>query len=212
MTLTAWEMKDILNRECECLLGIISCPHWPLFNVSPEKMCSCGCWQICTIIFCVYTHHVPLWLCAHVCACAQALDSDRLVLQKMRKAAKAKYTSGQGESAHAHTDTETHTLWRPTDHPCLPSDHVSHLEHYISSMEKLSVNCHSNGEMEVGSAFCRLADFSRELVSPMKNLVSGQSASCQCTPGVRGRSIGSPKLWNVLKNKFHVIIFLPGLQ
>ncbi|XP_075881231.1 arf-GAP with SH3 domain, ANK repeat and PH domain-containing protein 1 [Nelusetta ayraudi] len=75
----------------------------------------------------------------------EALDSDRLVLQKMRKAAKAKYTSGQ--------------------------DHVSHLEHYISSMEKLSVNCHSNGEMEVGSAFCRLADFSRELVSPMKNLL-----------------------------------------
>ncbi|KAF0034737.1 hypothetical protein F2P81_012495 [Scophthalmus maximus] len=37
-------------------------------------------------------------------------------------------------------------------------------------MEKLSLNCHSNGETEVGSAFCRLADFSKELVSPMKNL------------------------------------------
>uniref|UniRef100_A0A8D0AK95 Un-named sa1614 n=1 Tax=Sander lucioperca TaxID=283035 RepID=A0A8D0AK95_SANLU len=68
------------------------------------------------------------------------------VLQKMKKAAKAKYTSGQ--------------------------DHVSHLEQYIHSMEKLSVNCHSNGETEVGSAFCRLADFSKELLSPMKNLVS----------------------------------------
>uniref|UniRef100_A0A3Q1KIP1 Uncharacterized protein n=1 Tax=Anabas testudineus TaxID=64144 RepID=A0A3Q1KIP1_ANATE len=76
----------------------------------------------------------------------EALDSDRLVLQKMKKAAKAKYTSGQ--------------------------EHVSHLEQYINSMEKLSVNCHSNGETEVGSAFCRLADFSKELVSPMKNLVS----------------------------------------
>ncbi|XP_029357925.1 arf-GAP with SH3 domain, ANK repeat and PH domain-containing protein 2 [Echeneis naucrates] len=75
----------------------------------------------------------------------EALDSDRLVLQKMKKAAKAKYTSGQ--------------------------DHVSQLEQYISSMEKLSVNCHSNGETEVGSAFCRLADFSKELVSPMKNLL-----------------------------------------
>uniref|UniRef100_A0A8C3AN58 Un-named sa1614 n=1 Tax=Cyclopterus lumpus TaxID=8103 RepID=A0A8C3AN58_CYCLU len=69
-----------------------------------------------------------------------------MVLQKMKKAAKAKYTSGQ--------------------------DHVSHLEQYINSMEKLSVNCHSNGESEVGSAFCRLADFSKELLSPMKNLVS----------------------------------------
>uniref|UniRef100_A0A7N8YRP0 Un-named sa1614 n=1 Tax=Mastacembelus armatus TaxID=205130 RepID=A0A7N8YRP0_9TELE len=76
----------------------------------------------------------------------EALDSDRLVLQKMKKAAKAKYTSGQ--------------------------DHVAHLEQYINSMEKLSVNCHSNGEPEVGSAFYRLADFSKELVSPMKNLVS----------------------------------------
>ncbi|XP_040015721.1 arf-GAP with SH3 domain, ANK repeat and PH domain-containing protein 2 [Xiphias gladius] len=75
----------------------------------------------------------------------EALDSDRLVLQKMKKAAKAKYTSGQ--------------------------DHVSHLEQYINSMEKLSVNCHSNGETEVGSAFCRLADFSKDLVSPMKNLL-----------------------------------------
>ncbi|XP_059185184.1 arf-GAP with SH3 domain, ANK repeat and PH domain-containing protein 2 [Centropristis striata] len=75
----------------------------------------------------------------------EVLDSDRLVLQKMKKAAKAKYASGQ--------------------------DHVSHLEHYINSMEKLSVNCHSNGETEVGSAFCRLADFSKELLSPMKNLL-----------------------------------------
>ncbi|CAJ1050937.1 LOW QUALITY PROTEIN: arf-GAP with SH3 domain%2C ANK repeat and PH domain-containing protein 2-like [Xyrichtys novacula] len=75
----------------------------------------------------------------------EVLDSDRLVLQKMKKAAKAKYTAGQ--------------------------DHVSHLEQYINSMEKLSVNCHSNGESEVGSAFCRLADFSKELLSPMKNLL-----------------------------------------
>ncbi|KAK1901593.1 Arf-GAP with SH3 domain ANK repeat and PH domain containing protein 1 [Dissostichus eleginoides] len=75
----------------------------------------------------------------------EVLDSDRLVLQKMKKAAKAKYASGQ--------------------------DHVSHLEQYINSMEKLSVNCHSNGETEVGSAFCRLADFSKDLLSPMKNLL-----------------------------------------
>ncbi|KAK2861739.1 hypothetical protein Q5P01_001272 [Channa striata] len=75
----------------------------------------------------------------------EALDSDRLVLQKMKKAAKSKYTAGQ--------------------------EHVSYMEQYINAMEKLSVNCHSNGETEVGSAFCRLADFSKELVSPMKNLL-----------------------------------------
>ncbi|XP_024118651.1 arf-GAP with SH3 domain, ANK repeat and PH domain-containing protein 1 isoform X1 [Oryzias melastigma] len=75
----------------------------------------------------------------------EVLDSDRLVLQKMKKAAKSKFTSGQ--------------------------EHVSHLEQYINSMEKLSVNCHSNGETEVGSAFCRLADFSKEFLSPMKNLL-----------------------------------------
>lgn len=46
-------------------------------------------------------------------------------------------------------------------------------------MEKLSVNCHSNGETEVGSAFCRLADFSKELLSPMKNLVSDSSSTSQ---------------------------------
>uniref|UniRef100_A0A8C4IF77 Un-named sa1614 n=1 Tax=Dicentrarchus labrax TaxID=13489 RepID=A0A8C4IF77_DICLA len=54
---------------------------------------------------------------------------------------------------------------------CSSFHHVSHLEQYINSMEKLSVNCHSNGESEVGSAFCRLADFSKDLLSPMKNLL-----------------------------------------
>ncbi|XP_077384704.1 arf-GAP with SH3 domain, ANK repeat and PH domain-containing protein 2 isoform X2 [Festucalex cinctus] len=75
----------------------------------------------------------------------EALDSDRLLLQKMKKAAKAKYTSGQ--------------------------EHVSHLEQYILSMEKLSINCQSSGEAEVGSAFLRMADFSKELLAPIKNLL-----------------------------------------
>ncbi|XP_023851555.1 arf-GAP with SH3 domain, ANK repeat and PH domain-containing protein 1 [Salvelinus sp. IW2-2015] len=75
----------------------------------------------------------------------EALDCDRTVLQKMKKAAKAKYASGQ--------------------------DHISHLELYISSMEKLVVNFRSNGEKEVASAFTKFAEFSKELLTPIKNLL-----------------------------------------
>lgn len=65
---------------------------------------------------------------------------------------------------------------------------MSHLEQYINSMEKLAVNCHSNGETEVCSAFCRLADFSKELVSPMKNLVRDRRTLSQRS---RGQNIKS---------------------
>ncbi|XP_028853296.1 arf-GAP with SH3 domain, ANK repeat and PH domain-containing protein 2 isoform X1 [Denticeps clupeoides] len=75
----------------------------------------------------------------------EALDCDRTVLQKLKKAAKAKHTSGQ--------------------------EHISHLEVYINSMEKLAVNFHSNGEQEVASAFNKFAEFSKELLTPMKNLL-----------------------------------------
>lgn len=44
--------------------------------------------------------------------CVQVLDSDRLVLQKMKKAAKAKYTSGQG----AHKCTQSHTITHTHKH------------------------------------------------------------------------------------------------
>ncbi|XP_016088104.1 arf-GAP with SH3 domain, ANK repeat and PH domain-containing protein 2-like isoform X2 [Sinocyclocheilus grahami] len=74
----------------------------------------------------------------------EALDSDRTILQKMKKAAKAKHISGQ--------------------------DHISHLESYINSMEKLAVNFCNNGEQEVASAFNKFAEFSKELLPPMKNL------------------------------------------
>uniref|UniRef100_A0A3B1ISX6 Un-named sa1614 n=1 Tax=Astyanax mexicanus TaxID=7994 RepID=A0A3B1ISX6_ASTMX len=74
----------------------------------------------------------------------EALDSDRTVLQKMKKAAKAKHSSGQ---------------------------HISHLEVFINSMEKLAVNFRSNGEQEVASAFNKFAEFSKELLTPMKNLL-----------------------------------------
>ncbi|TRY91496.1 hypothetical protein DNTS_029473 [Danionella cerebrum] len=75
----------------------------------------------------------------------EALDSDRTILQKMKKAAKAKHISGQ--------------------------DHISHLESYINSMEKLAVNFRSNGEQEVASAFNKFAEFSKDLLTPMKNML-----------------------------------------
>ncbi|XP_048027768.1 arf-GAP with SH3 domain, ANK repeat and PH domain-containing protein 2 isoform X1 [Megalobrama amblycephala] len=75
----------------------------------------------------------------------EALDSDRTILQKMKKAAKAKNISGQ--------------------------DHILHLESYINSMEKLAVNFRNNGEQEVASAFNKFAEFSKELLMPMKNLL-----------------------------------------
>ncbi|XP_017548333.1 arf-GAP with SH3 domain, ANK repeat and PH domain-containing protein 2 isoform X2 [Pygocentrus nattereri] len=75
----------------------------------------------------------------------EALDCDRMVLQKMKKAAKAKHASGQ--------------------------DHITHLELYINSMEKLAVNFRNNGEQEVASAFNKFAEFSKELLTPVKNLL-----------------------------------------
>uniref|UniRef100_A0A672KXK8 Arf-GAP with SH3 domain, ANK repeat and PH domain-containing protein 2-like n=1 Tax=Sinocyclocheilus grahami TaxID=75366 RepID=A0A672KXK8_SINGR len=44
-------------------------------------------------------------------------------------------------------------------------------ESYINSMEKLAVNFCNNGEQEVASAFNKFAEFSKELLPPMKNLV-----------------------------------------
>ncbi|KAL0978833.1 hypothetical protein UPYG_G00176300 [Umbra pygmaea] len=75
----------------------------------------------------------------------EALDCDRTVLQKMKKSAKAKHALGQ--------------------------DHISHLEMYINCMEKLAVNFRSNEEKEVASAFTKFAEFSKELLTPMKNLL-----------------------------------------
>ncbi|KAK2821388.1 hypothetical protein Q7C36_020731 [Tachysurus vachellii] len=75
----------------------------------------------------------------------EVLDCDRAVLQKMKKASKAKHASGQ--------------------------DHISHFELYINSMEKLAVNFRNNGEQEVASAFNKFAEFSKELLTPMKNLL-----------------------------------------
>lgn len=50
-------------------------------------------------------------------------------------------------------------------------------------MEKLAVNFRNNGEQEVASAFNKFAEFSKELLTPMKNLVSHlieNTPSVQC--------------------------------
>ncbi|XP_030067429.1 arf-GAP with SH3 domain, ANK repeat and PH domain-containing protein 1 [Microcaecilia unicolor] len=75
----------------------------------------------------------------------EALDLDRNVLHKMKKYTKAKHASGH--------------------------DHIQHVEGYITTLERLSVNCRSNGEEELAAAFSLIAEFSRELLTPMKNLL-----------------------------------------
>lgn len=152
-----------------CPLCVCWVSRW-ITTTSP----SCTCTHTCT--HCRSTHSLLMcvWFCFwfFLLFFSQVLDSDRLVLQKMKKAAKAKYTSGQGTHPKIYTHTHAHPRIVPFTNSISVSEHVSHLEQYINAMEKLSVNCHSNGETEVGSAFCRLADFSKELLSPMKNLVS----------------------------------------
>lgn len=75
----------------------------------------------------------------------EALDADRNVLNKMKKAAKAKHSAGE--------------------------EHISHLEVYIATLEKLSSNCRDNGEEALSNAFSAFAELSKELLTPMKNLL-----------------------------------------
>lgn len=46
-------------------------------------------------------------------------------------------------------------------------------EQYLQSMEKFGENCVSRDEAEVGSAFLKFADFTKELTALFKNLVRG---------------------------------------
>ncbi|XP_063000670.1 arf-GAP with SH3 domain, ANK repeat and PH domain-containing protein 2-like [Elgaria multicarinata webbii] len=75
----------------------------------------------------------------------EALDSDRTVLQKMRKAVKAEHTTGQ--------------------------DLISHLEAHIAAQEKFSGNYHNNREEKLAEAFSTFASFSRDLLDAVRNLL-----------------------------------------
>ncbi|XP_009694632.1 PREDICTED: arf-GAP with SH3 domain, ANK repeat and PH domain-containing protein 2-like [Cariama cristata] len=77
-------------------------------------------------------------------ALQEALDADRAVLQKMRKAAKAEHSCGQ--------------------------DLISHLEAHIAAQEKFSANYQLEGEEQLASAFSTFAAFSREMLTSIRSL------------------------------------------
>ncbi|PKU44152.1 arf-gap with sh3 ank repeat and ph domain-containing protein 1-like [Limosa lapponica baueri] len=81
----------------------------------------------------------------------EALDADRAVLQKMRKAAKAEHSCGQ-ETIHVLTDL------------------ISHLEAHIAAQEKFSANYQLEGEEQLASAFSTFAAFSQDLLIAVRSL------------------------------------------
>ncbi|XP_038659654.1 arf-GAP with SH3 domain, ANK repeat and PH domain-containing protein 1 isoform X1 [Scyliorhinus canicula] len=80
-----------------------------------------------------------------VTALEEALDKDRSVLQKMKKAVKVRHTSGQED--------------------------ISLQETFINELEKLVANFQSNEESVLAEAFSKFAESSKELLTPMKNLL-----------------------------------------
>ncbi|XP_025913279.1 arf-GAP with SH3 domain, ANK repeat and PH domain-containing protein 2-like isoform X2 [Apteryx rowi] len=75
----------------------------------------------------------------------EALDADRVVLQKMRKAAKAEHACGQ--------------------------DLISHIEAHIAAQEKFSANYQLEGEEQLANAFSTFAAFSQELLTSVRSLL-----------------------------------------
>ncbi|XP_025071501.1 arf-GAP with SH3 domain, ANK repeat and PH domain-containing protein 1-like [Alligator sinensis] len=86
---------------------------------------------------------------ATVCSLEEALDSDRAVLQKMRKATKAEHASGQ--------------------------DLLSHMDAHIVGQERFSMNYQNEGEEQLAGTFTCFAEFSRELLTPIKSLLQSLS-------------------------------------
>ncbi|XP_048818572.1 arf-GAP with SH3 domain, ANK repeat and PH domain-containing protein 2-like isoform X1 [Lagopus muta] len=75
----------------------------------------------------------------------EALDADRAVLQKMRKAAKAEHGCGQ--------------------------DLISHLAAHIAAQELFSANYQLEGEQQLANAFSTFAAFSQELLIAVRSLL-----------------------------------------
>ncbi|XP_053099631.1 arf-GAP with SH3 domain, ANK repeat and PH domain-containing protein 2-like [Hemicordylus capensis] len=80
-----------------------------------------------------------------VCSLEEALDLDRTVLQKMRKAVKAEHAAGQ--------------------------DLIGHLDTHIAAQEKFSENCRNNEEEKLAEALITFASFSQELLDASKSLL-----------------------------------------
>ncbi|XP_069727839.1 arf-GAP with SH3 domain, ANK repeat and PH domain-containing protein 1-like isoform X2 [Phaenicophaeus curvirostris] len=75
----------------------------------------------------------------------EALDADRAVLQKMKKAVKAEHSCGQ--------------------------DLIGHLETHIAAQEKFSANYLLEGEEQLASAFSTFAAVSQELLAAVRSLL-----------------------------------------
>ncbi|XP_052539953.1 arf-GAP with SH3 domain, ANK repeat and PH domain-containing protein 1-like isoform X3 [Tympanuchus pallidicinctus] len=75
----------------------------------------------------------------------EALDADRAVLQKMRKAAKAEHGCGQ--------------------------DLISHLAAHIAAQELFSANYQLEGEQQLANAFSTFAAFTQELLIAVRSLL-----------------------------------------
>ncbi|XP_066481141.1 arf-GAP with SH3 domain, ANK repeat and PH domain-containing protein 1-like isoform X2 [Tiliqua scincoides] len=75
----------------------------------------------------------------------EVLESDRTVLQKVRKAVKAEHATGQ--------------------------DLISHIEAHIAAQEKFSGNCRINRDEKLAEAFSTFATFSQELLEAVKSLL-----------------------------------------
>ncbi|OXB56238.1 hypothetical protein ASZ78_011139 [Callipepla squamata] len=82
---------------------------------------------------------------ATACGMEEALDADRAVLQKMRKAVKAEHGCGQ--------------------------DLISHLAAHIAAQESLSANYQLEGEEQLAKAFSTFAAFSQELLMAVRSLL-----------------------------------------
>ncbi|XP_060628400.2 arf-GAP with SH3 domain, ANK repeat and PH domain-containing protein 1-like [Anolis sagrei] len=75
----------------------------------------------------------------------EALDLDRIVLQKLRKAVKAEHTTGQ--------------------------DLISHLEAHITAQERYSENFQNNNDEKLAEAYVTFALFSKELLEAVRSVL-----------------------------------------